>query len=168
MDGPPVDEEKIGDRAFCHSAHTHTHTHHLRNDKWPNSCGNAKSSEVFTQHILIVKNMKMLWWDFLQLIQSLDCYSTRTICPHGGKHFPPRSVSLLLSIVHCRVVTTLRSSLQEGSSGFRVRVSCSKFDQRCFFFLCGINASPGHTLTRVLSPKYSNLRFPWLEFCWFL
>ena len=24
-DGPPVDEEKIGDRAFCHSAHTHTH-----------------------------------------------------------------------------------------------------------------------------------------------
>ena len=27
MDGPPVDEEKIGDRAFCHSAHTHTHTH---------------------------------------------------------------------------------------------------------------------------------------------
>ena len=27
MDGPPVDEEKIGDRAFCHSAHTHTQTH---------------------------------------------------------------------------------------------------------------------------------------------
>ena len=24
---PPADEEKIGDRAFCHSAHTHTHTH---------------------------------------------------------------------------------------------------------------------------------------------
>ena len=27
MDGPPVDEEKIGGRVFCHSAHTHTHTH---------------------------------------------------------------------------------------------------------------------------------------------
>ena len=25
MDGPPVDEEKIGGRVFCHSAHTHTH-----------------------------------------------------------------------------------------------------------------------------------------------